>query len=109
MAFGYLAIPCISCECERAFSSAKKTMTFDRMSLKEDTVKECEFTTQLVAVRHHLSLLLPHHLHRQRRRDGRPFTRRGRQKRRRLSVMTVRTWDRIARYLPEVLCTRRFP
>jgi hypothetical protein len=21
----------------------------------------------------------------------------------------IRTWDRIARYLPEVLCTRRFP
>jgi hypothetical protein len=42
MAFDFLSIPCTSCECERAFSSARRTMTFDRMSLKEDTVEEVE-------------------------------------------------------------------
>lgn len=41
MAYDLLSIPCTSCECERAFSSAKRTMTFDRMSLKEKTVEQC--------------------------------------------------------------------
>jgi hAT family protein len=42
MAYDLLSIPCTSCECERAFSSAKRTMAFDRMSLKEKTVEQCE-------------------------------------------------------------------
>ena len=42
MAYDYLSIPCTSCECERCFSSAKRTMTFERMSMKDETVKECE-------------------------------------------------------------------
>lgn len=42
MAFDFLSIPCTSCECERAFSSARRTITFERMSLKDETVEEVE-------------------------------------------------------------------
>jgi hypothetical protein len=42
MAYDLLSIPCTSCECERAFSSAKRTMTVERMSLKHKTIEQCE-------------------------------------------------------------------
>jgi hypothetical protein len=42
MAYDYLAIPCTSCEVERAFSSAKNTMTPQRARLGEDTVEDVE-------------------------------------------------------------------
>ena len=42
MALDFLSIPCTSCECERAFSSARRTMSWERMSLHEGTVEMVE-------------------------------------------------------------------
>lgn len=42
MALNFLSIPYTSCECERAFSSARRTMSQKRMSLHEGTVEEVE-------------------------------------------------------------------
>jgi hypothetical protein len=42
MAFDFLSIPCTSCECERAFSSARRTVTFERMSLHDTTIEQVE-------------------------------------------------------------------
>ena len=33
MATDYLSVPCTSCDCERAFSSARRTITDDRNGL----------------------------------------------------------------------------
>jgi hypothetical protein len=39
MACDYLSIPCTSCECERAFSKARRTITADRNSLGGETIE----------------------------------------------------------------------
>jgi hypothetical protein len=39
MACDFLSIPCTSCECERCFSSAKRTITDDRNSLSASTIE----------------------------------------------------------------------
>ena len=39
MACDYLTIPATSCECERAFSGARRTITCDRNTLSSDTIE----------------------------------------------------------------------
>jgi hypothetical protein len=39
MATDYLAIPCASCDCERCFSSARRTITDDRNRLSGSTIE----------------------------------------------------------------------
>jgi hypothetical protein len=39
IATNYLSIPSTSCDCERAFSSARRTITCDRNSLHGDTIE----------------------------------------------------------------------
>jgi hypothetical protein len=39
IATDYLSIPCTSCDCERAFSSAKRTITDDRNRLSGTTIE----------------------------------------------------------------------
>ena len=39
IALDFLSIPATSCECERAFSRAKRTITMDRNSLSPDTIE----------------------------------------------------------------------
>jgi hypothetical protein len=39
MATDYLAIPCTSCDCERCFSSARRTITDDRNRLSGSTIE----------------------------------------------------------------------
>ena len=42
MAADFLSIPSTSCECERCFSSAKRTITCDRNSLLPSTIEACQ-------------------------------------------------------------------
>ena len=42
MALDKLAIPAMSAECERVFSSAKKMVTVERNRLSEDIIQACE-------------------------------------------------------------------
>lgn len=42
MAADFLSIPSTSCECERCFSSAKRTITCDRNSLSPSTIEACQ-------------------------------------------------------------------
>ncbi len=39
MALDFLSVPCTSCECEHAFSSAKRTITIDRNLLAPATIE----------------------------------------------------------------------
>lgn len=39
MARDYLTIPSTSCDCERAFSKARRTITSDRNALSSDTIE----------------------------------------------------------------------
>ena len=39
MAIDYLSCPCTSCDCERAFSSARRTITDDRNGLGSETIE----------------------------------------------------------------------
>jgi hypothetical protein len=42
MAADFLSIPCTSCECERCFSSAKRTLPTDRNSLSPSSIEACQ-------------------------------------------------------------------
>ncbi|KAK7179407.1 transposase-like protein [Paraphaeosphaeria sporulosa] len=42
MAMGYLAVLATSCDCERCFSSAKRTVTCDRNSLSPAVIEACQ-------------------------------------------------------------------
>jgi hypothetical protein len=39
MAIDYLSCPCTSCDCERAFSLARRTITDDRKGLRSETIE----------------------------------------------------------------------
>ena len=42
MAMDQFTIPATSCDCERAFSSARRTITCDRNSLSASTIEACQ-------------------------------------------------------------------
>jgi hypothetical protein len=60
MAMDHLSVPCTSCDCERAFSTAKRTITCDRNSLSGTTIEALQLQKNWLrrkAVKSHLTLL----------------------------------------------------